>query len=142
MRTITPTALSALAASLAPRTLMWTQYESVRSLYANDAASESQRTWSELIPQWPANKGFVWVRQLWARGVPPEFRAIVWCDAIGNDVMVTQSEYALYCELIEAKVIDERNTRAAHHAAYRRQVVGGGGDQAHREQIVLRWRAE
>jgi hypothetical protein len=121
---------SALAASLAPRTLMWTQYDSVRNLYANDVASESQRTWSELIPQWPANKGFVWVRQLWARGVPPEFRAIVWCDAIGNDVMVTQSEYALYCELIEAKVIDERTTRAAHHAAYRRQVVGGGGDQA------------
>jgi hypothetical protein len=114
----------ALAASLAPRAPMWTQYESVHSLYVtNDAAAkEVQRTWGELIPQWPANKGFVWVRQLWARGVPPEFRAIVWCDAIGNDVMVTQSEYALYCELIEAKVVDERNTRAAHHAAYRRLV--------------------
>jgi hypothetical protein len=33
---------SALAASLAPRTLMWTQYDSVRNLYANDVASESQ----------------------------------------------------------------------------------------------------
>lgn len=113
---------SSSSSLLLPRAPMWTQYESVRSLYSN-SNDDNYRTWAELIPTWSASKGVVWVRQLWTRGVPPDFRATVWCDAIGNDLMLTRSEYASLCALIDAKLVGERAARAEHQAEYRRVVA-------------------
>jgi hypothetical protein len=115
--------VNALAASLSPRTLMWTQHDTVRALFTADVSSESYRTWTELAPTWSAHRGLVWVRQLWVRGVPPAFRATVWCDAIGNDCTVTRGEYAALCALIDEKIDGERAVRAEHHAVYQRVVA-------------------
>jgi hypothetical protein len=48
----------------------------------------------EILPDWDRRYAMRATRTTWRRGVPPDARGVVWQRAVGNDLQITQAQYA------------------------------------------------